>query len=916
VIQPGPFISYARKDQPFVRQLYDALMALERDPWVDWELLPAANWMDDIRSQIDAAPAVVFVLSPDAIASPICAQELGHALAQNKRIIPIVCRDVAADTVPEFVRKLNWIYFLDLNQINEKAKTLVAAMDVDLNWVHAHARLLVRAQEWESKGYDRSLLLRGSDLKESEEWLAFAADRQMPRPTPLQSKYVLASRKAQISRQRYTLTGVTSALLVTTGLAIYALIQSRIATQQRNTAISRMLAAQSTASATGALPHLDLALLQSVAAYRIQQTSEAQQGLFNRLVETNRLKKYIHTSSTLVSQAVSPDGRTVAMGDVHGRITLWDAETLQQKLELEHGEGFVEGLAFSPDGKTLASADVHRVILWDLLTGKKGRTLENNGGGRVTQIAWHPDGATLITNGDGIVFWDVATGEERAAIKPHDDVDLRRLAFSPDGKTIATGGDDSGRVRLWDVATGKPRTILSGHKGGVTALAFSRDGLLLASGGRDGAIVIWDVSKGAQRASLNRHTDYVQSVAFSPDGKTLASGSNNDIIILWNVISGEPAEYLFAYTNGVSGVGFTRDGKELVSHGFNSTFIAWNLETPKYRNLLKGHSERVTALAISPDGATIASGSEDMTVRLWDVVSAQERAVLKGHSDGIEALAFSPQGTLASGAGHTTFIWDVKDGRQLIEIDNDGNVTSLAFSPDGRSIASAVELNRAVGLRDAATGEKQAELVPKQGDDDVDFLDWSRSSKMLVSAGGSTIRFWDPDGRVEMREPIQTATVAAAALSPDSRLLLSSSGFSPPFVILWDLNGGKSLELETGATAGGNAIAFSPDGRTLAHTAGEVRRNIVLWDVAKRKRTAMLETSATTVSMVFTPDGKRLVTGLSNGQIAIWDVDIENWPRRACEIANRNLTIEEWKTFVGSEVPYMQLCPELPVPKE
>src|SRR5215470_19433771 len=135
-VQSGPFISYAREDQPFVRQLYDALMQRHRDPWVDWELLPAAEWMEEIRSQIDSAPAVVFVLSPDSFASPICAQELEHALVQHKRIILVVCRDIDPEKVYESLRKLNWIYAVDARQLKEKADTLVAAMDVDLNWVH------------------------------------------------------------------------------------------------------------------------------------------------------------------------------------------------------------------------------------------------------------------------------------------------------------------------------------------------------------------------------------------------------------------------------------------------------------------------------------------------------------------------------------------------------------------------------------------------------------------------------------------------------------------------------------------------------------------------------------------------------------------------------------------------------------
>lgn len=915
-VHPGPFISYAREDQPFVRQLYDALMHRQRDPWVDWELLPAAEWMDEIRSQIDSAPAVVFILSPDVVASPICGQELEHALAQHKRIIPVVCRDVDPDKVDESLRKLNWIYALDPLQVNEKVDTLIAAMDVDLDWVHAHARLLVRAQEWEGKGEDRSLLLRGRDLKDSEEWLARVGQQETPRPTALQTRYVLASRKAQTLRQRYTLASVTSALLVTIGLAIYAMFQSRIATSQRNTALSRMLAAQSLKSATDAVEHLDIALLQSVAAYRIQPTAEAQHSLFNALMATNRVKKFVHTSDTLVSLDVSPDGRMIATGEFHGRIVLWDAETLQPKLTLQHSKAVIESVAFSPDGRILASADFERVILWEASSGTKMRAFENHHG-RISTVAWHPDGATLITNAEGIVFWDVATGAERAAIRPGDGISVRKFALSPDGKTVATVPDGPGAIRLWDVASRKQRLLLSGHDGRVTALVFSPDGLLLASGGADGTIVIWEVATGRKRTVLKRQTDPVESVAFSPDSKSLISGSRTSLIILWDLIKGEPVEFLFGHTNGVLNLVFSRGSQELVSNGFEGGFIVWNLGKPQHLAFLTGHSGGVTAVAVSPDGTTIASAAEDMTLRLWDAVTATERAVLKGHSDQIRAIAFNPiQGTLAAADGQNTRLWDTSDGRQLLEIENDGKVSSIAFSPDGRSLASAVELGRTVSIWDVGTRQLQRKLVPGEGDDDIAALDFSHDGGILVSGGSSTIRFWDPAAGAEIREPIQTETVSRIAISPDARTLVSSSGFAQPFVVLWDVKTTSKYELDTGALTGDNAVAFSPDGRTLAYTSGEARFSIVLWDVATRRRMGVIDAPATTLSMAFMPDGKRLVTGLSSGRVAVWDADVQNWPKRACEVANRNLTREEWRTFVGDELPYVPVCPALPVPKD
>ena len=254
-LRPGPFISYAREDQDFVRKLHDALLNRGRNAWVDWDIFPSTEWMSEVRSAIDAAPVVIFLISPDSIASSICRQELDHALAQNKRLVPVVCRNVDAGKVDESLRKLNWISVLDPDELDQKVGQLIEVMDADLDWIHAHARLLVRARDWEIKAQDRSLLLRGDDLKDSEQWLVKVGGDRTPRPTALQTQYVIASRRAQTTRQRYLLASVSIALVVTAALAVYASIQSRIADHQRDVALSRLLAAQSLKNSSEASGH-------------------------------------------------------------------------------------------------------------------------------------------------------------------------------------------------------------------------------------------------------------------------------------------------------------------------------------------------------------------------------------------------------------------------------------------------------------------------------------------------------------------------------------------------------------------------------------------------------------------------------------------------------------------------------------
>ena len=193
------FISYSRKDKTFVQSLHEALSARDRETWVDWEgIPPTAEWLQEIYGAIEAADTFIFIISPDSVASDICKREIAHAVEQHKRLVPIVHRKVDTNVVPEALAALNWVFFHERDDFDNAVQTLITALDTDLDWVRRHTRLLVRAREWENKGQDKSLLLRGKDLHEAETWLAQATQKE-PKPTTLQTEYIPASRMATCS---------------------------------------------------------------------------------------------------------------------------------------------------------------------------------------------------------------------------------------------------------------------------------------------------------------------------------------------------------------------------------------------------------------------------------------------------------------------------------------------------------------------------------------------------------------------------------------------------------------------------------------------------------------------------------------------------------------------------------------------
>lgn len=282
-------------------------------------------------------------------------------------------------------------------------------------------------------------------------------------------------------------------------------------------------------------------------------------------------------------------------------------------------------------------------------------------------------------------------------------------ALSPNGKTLAVCS--SLAITTWDLATGRRRTTLGGGTG-ADSVAFSTDGGMILAGTRRPLVKLWRLSTGKEKWVTDEHEGPVTVVAACPDGKLMASASSDKTIRLFD-IAGKELAILKGHKKIIFGIAFipsipseelpqgklenkkpaSRTYKRLASVSEDQTVKIWDLEKRKEVITLKGHDRSVQCVAASPDGALLATGSWDETIRMWDLSFEKEAVVLNGRRAGpIISLAFSPDGkSLAASEGGTANcirVWDVKTSKEVARIPGPVGefFRTVLFTPDGKRL--------------------------------------------------------------------------------------------------------------------------------------------------------------------------------------------------------------------------------------
>jgi WD40 repeat protein len=829
--------------------------------------------------------------------------------------------------------------------------------DADGRRLHRH--VTESTHSWDEGGRDPADLYRGARLTAAWEW----AEPHEQDLNDLEREFLDASHAAsegEAVRTRRTNRRLRSLLAGVAILLAVSLVIGNLALTQRNRATDALTLAD--AGRLASLSRLEadpqLALLMAREAVNIDGSPETRSALFAALERTPAITDRIYAPGGPSDAgdetqwiALAPNGTTLAIGDSGTTVEFFDAAQRVPLGAVEVGSG-TERAAFGPDGTTvvvvtsngdLVSIDVTTrtvrgrapaeasvdAIAFDpsggeLVTAEHaddrreflvprdpvtlqptGRSVATPGRDRAVfpeisrplpmfAMAFAPDGSALVTTRDNgpTLLWD-----PRLTIVRRFPIGGQEVAVSPDGGVAALieNNDDTntGTVAFLDLRSGGLRTGTGGHEGPyktqyeAVGVAFTPDGRSVVTVGNDSRILTWDVATASVRTTLEETIDLpLRGPVLSADGTTAYTTDRNRDIIIWDLHGDRRLDRPFA-----AGAGFpmwpwfamSPNGRLLAvvsapgnDFGHRGTIALIDTDDLQVVRRIRYANSTPQTLAFSSDSATLAVGDDARSERkLWDVATGSKTAVLHAvpSDEHLVTLAFSPDSSmLVAGSGPVhrglVFVWRPGTPDQPAHrFRTKGTVEDLDFTPDGAHLV-------------ASTG---------WGDGGY-FVLWDTAAERIVK----TVRADD-------------AGVLVADVSADGRTLIT--GGQTGAVRLWDLPTGVPQGAPlNGLTGFADTVELSRDGRSAV--GADAAGHVVLWDVPSRSTIGDPlpgPVAGRSVAAAFTPDGRGVVVVSDTGDGWIWDVDLSDWLARACAVAGRSFTPEEWQHFLPDR-PYHATC--------
>lgn len=909
------FLSYAEEDRAVATLVRRHLIRQGITVWTaQGDIQSGTDFHAAIQKGIEETDNVVYLLSPDAIASKYCSIELGHAEQYHKRIIPLLVHPVAPEKLSETVRTLQHVDLTSppgTDVYQRGMGQLLNTLRRHAEYHATHKKLLVKALKWARQNQNASILLRGHGLRQAEAWLSIARSRKRYGPSALQLRYLDASlqqppelaldvfisysrRDTDFARRLNEALQIHGKATwfdqesISSGTDFQQEIYRGIESCDNFLFVLSPASVQSPYCADEVAHAVRLHKRLIPLLYRPVDPATGPKALARiQWIDFTLPNSDFHTHLGELIRTLDTDRDHVRNHTRWSRRALeWHQAGRSQDLLLRGNEfalaqGWLEEAM--QQGKTPKPLALQRELI---AASRKAMQAERDRERRqantlrsllsivanaYTQAEAQRQRAEIVQEGQIRAL----SRYSQALRASHQTLEARvesvragrqllqqqaRIAVSDTLKREVTQAVRSALLE------GAEFNQLAGHAQPITDAVFTPDGSTLITTSLDSTICLWD-RHGALQQTLTGHTDAVYGVCVCPDSSLATAGADNTVR-LWTS-AGAPVAVLTAHQDWVYSVRFSPDGQQLASCSVDRTAILWD----RAGNLIHRlpHQDTVIDLCFSPDGTHLATGCVDGAVRLWGT-DGTLRKTLAGHTGPVTTVQFSPDGeALISGSVDSTLRqWHLATGEVDIFEGHQDAVWKVRLSPDGQTLVSASSDNTLKFWNRAGHG-----LLTLPGHRDTVSAVAFHPQRPILASGSydKTVRLWRCTiPRVKVI-PAHADGVNDAALLPangDRAQAMSPAPFitagAEGRVRLW--HSGAKAHAWAAHPETVKGVAPSPQGNLIATASTDT--TVKLWHSSGDLISTLEGHRLPVRRLAFSPDGRWLASASYDKTVGIW----------------------------------------------